>query len=269
MLTTISNAPTAALDRATTRNRLLPLLCDADFALLQPRLSPCALPLRKQLSSRGQVTANVVFVEEGIASMVATTGSQCNIEVGLIGQEGVTGIALIMGAVQSPYDTFIQSPGHGWSLEKQDLERAMETSATFRRQMILYCHTLMVQMAHTALANGRYTIEQRLARWLLMTRDRSLEGPAALTHEFLATMLGVRRPGVTAALNGLQKRGLINTRRGAITILDRTGLEDQTNGSYGTPEAEYDRLFSHAPARSGGSGAVRPLAAAVHGGLRR
>lgn len=77
-----------------------------------------------------------------------------------------------------------------------------------------------------------------------MTRDRSLDGPASLTHEFLATMLGVRRPGVTAALNGLEKRGLITTKRGAITILDRVGLEEQTNGSYGAPEAEYDRLFA-------------------------
>jgi CRP-like cAMP-binding protein len=255
----------SALDRATTRNRLLAGLSDADFALLRPGLVRCALPLRKQLQSRGRVMENAIFIEQGIASVIASTGSQGNIEVGLIGQEGVTGTALIMGAVLSPYDTFIQSPGHGWSLDRQNLHRAMATSASFRDRLILYCHTLMVQMAHTALANGRYTIEQRLARWLLMTRDRSLDGPAALTHEFLATMLGVRRPGVTTALNGLEQRGLIGTARGAITVLDRIGLEEQTNGSYGAPEAEYDRVFPPAPHRSGGEGAMRALAEAANG----
>lgn len=245
----IGNLLHGTLDRATTRNRLLARLSDADFVLLRPSLVPCALPLRKQLQSRGRVMENAVFIEDGIASVVASTGSQRAVEVGLIGHEGVTGAALIMGAVLSPYDTFIQAPGRGWSLNKQDLQKAMDASASLRHMLILYCHTLMVQMAHTALANGRYTIEERLARWLLMTRDRSLEGPAALTHEFLATMLGVRRPGVTAALKGLEKRGLISAGRGAITVLERGGLEDKSNGGYGAPEAEYERVF--APVRSG------------------
>jgi CRP-like cAMP-binding protein len=247
MLTQTGKVLNGAFERATSRNRLLAGLCDADFALLRPCLMQIALPLRRQMQSRGRAMENIVFIEEGIASVIASTGSQGNIEVGLIGHEGVTGAALIMGAVLSPYDTFIQAPGNGWSLGREDLHRILETSASFRRLLILYCHTLMVQMAHTALANGRHTIEQRLARWLLMTRDRSLDGPAALTHEFLATMLGVRRPGVTAALNALENRGLISTARGAITILDRVGLEQQTNGSYGAPEAEYESLFPSAP----------------------
>jgi CRP-like cAMP-binding protein len=235
--------PEGALDRATTRNRLLARLCDADYAALKPNLLPMALPPHKQLQSRSRAIENVVFIEEGIASVVVSTGSQRNIEVGLIGQEGVTGAALIMGAALSPYEIFMQAPGHGWSLEKKDLQFMMAASASFRNLLILYCQTLMVQMAHTALANGRYTIEERLARWLLMTRDRSVSGTAALTHEFLAIMLGVRRPGVTTALNALEKRGFITTKRGAITILERGGLEDQSNGCYGAPEAEYDRVF--------------------------
>jgi CRP-like cAMP-binding protein len=238
------------IDRATTRNGLLARLCDADYALLKSKLTPCALPLRKQLQVRGRATESVVFIEEGIASMMISTGSQRNIEVGLIGQEGVTGASLIMGAEPSPYDTFMQAQGRGWSLEKEELKFMMRASANFRNLLMLYCHTLMVQMAHTALANGRYTIEERLARWLLMTADRSLGGPAALTHEFLATMLGVRRPGVTTALNGLEKRGLITTARGAITIVKRGGLEDQSNGCYGAPEAEYERVFPPEKPRS-------------------
>jgi CRP-like cAMP-binding protein len=235
--------PEGPFDRATTRNRLLARLCDADYAALQLNLVPVALPLRKQLQSRGRMMENVIFIEEGIASVVVSTGSQRNIEVGLIGQEGVTGVSLIMGAALSPYEIFMQAPGRGWSLEKKELLRLMDASRGFRHLLNLYCHTLMVQMAHTALANGSYTIEERLSRWLLMTLDRSVSGSAALTHEFLATMLGVRRPGVTTALNGLEKRGFITTKRGAITILERGGLEDQSNGCYGAPEAEYERVF--------------------------
>jgi CRP-like cAMP-binding protein len=233
-----------AMDRATTRSLLLARLCDADYARLKLKLMPCALPLRKQLQVRGRAMENIVFIEEGIASMVIGTGSQRNIEVGLIGQEGVTGVSLILGAPISPYDIFMQAPGRGWSLEKKDMQFVMAASASFRNLLLLYCQTLMVQMAHTALANGRYTIEERLARWLLMTRDRSASGTAALTHEFLAAMLGVRRPGVTTALNRLEKRGLITTTRGSITILERGGLEDQSNGCYGAPEAEYELVFS-------------------------
>lgn len=163
MLLDSNNTTNGALNRATTRNRLLAGLSDADFALLRPALVPTALPLRKQLHSRCRVMENIIFIEEGIASVIASTGSQGHIEVGLIGHEGVAGVALIMGAGVSPYDTFIQAPGCGWSLDKRDLRRIMDASAGFRERLILYCHTLMVQMAYTALANGRYTIEQRLA----------------------------------------------------------------------------------------------------------
>ena len=102
---------------------------------------------------------------------------------------------------------------------------------------------MLIQTSQTALANGRSKIEERLARWLLMAHDRLQEDALPLTHDFLATMLGVRRPGVTLALNLLEKKGLITTTRAAIRIPDREGLKRVCNGAYGVAEAEYDRLF--------------------------
>jgi CRP-like cAMP-binding protein len=108
---------------------------------------------------------------------------------------------------------------------------------------LLYAYAFSVQTTCTALANGRSKIEERLARWILMARDRIDIDELALTHEFLSLMLGVRRSGVTVALHLLVRAGLIQAHRGIITILDRQGLEDISNGSYGVPEAEYQRLF--------------------------
>jgi CRP-like cAMP-binding protein len=109
--------------------------------------------------------------------------------------------------------------------------------------MLRYGHAFVVQTGHTAMANGRSKVEERLARWLVMAHDRLDGDELPLTHEFLAIMLGVRRPGVTVALNLLEKDGLIDANRGVISIIDRKGLEEKSNGAYGVPEAEFRRLF--------------------------
>ena len=119
----------------------------------------------------------------------------------------------------------------------------MERSPSLHRALLRYIHTLVTQMAFTSLANGRYKIEERLARWLLMADDRAGADPIQLTHEFLALMLGARRAGVTNALSDFQKRGILEVARARITIINRGALEDAANGSYGVPEAEYSRLF--------------------------
>jgi CRP-like cAMP-binding protein len=116
--------------------------------------------------------------------------------------------------------------------------------------LLRYANTLMAQMAYTALANGRYKIEERLARWLLMADDRAEGSTINLTHEFLALMLGARRAGVTNALSLFQKRGILQMRRGVIAIKDRPALEEAANGSYGVPEAEYRRLFGDGNAQA-------------------
>lgn len=225
------------------RNRLLAGLPANDIALLEPHLSPVDLPLRRYLEHRDRDIEEVFFIETGIASVVANGYSAKSIEVGLIGREGVSGAAVFTGATRSPHDTFMQVAGAGFKMPAEPLAHAFAISETLRQTVLKYLHCYLIQTAQTAFANGRGKIEERLARWLLMANDR-LDGDAApLTHEFLAMMLGVRRPGVTMALNALEQRGLIDTQRGAIAIADRKGLEEHAGSFYGVPEGEYRRLF--------------------------
>ena len=232
-----------ALARDTTRNRLLSSLTQSDFELLCPLLTPIALEMRKKLQLKGQKIESIYFLEQGIASIVVNAGDERRIEIGLVGREGVTGLPLIMGAEVSPNDTFMQTAGFGLRVNGQDLLRAMDESPSLRAHLILYAHTLMTQISYTALSDGRFKLDERLARWLVMARDRAEDDTLTLTHEFLAIMLGVRRAGVTTTLLSLEHRSIIQTKRGAITILDRDALIDAANGSYGAPEAEFERLF--------------------------
>jgi CRP-like cAMP-binding protein len=233
------------LDASTTfsGNRILAGLSKADLGLLSPSLAPVDLPLRKMLEARSRRIDHVYFLESGLASVVASGGSNHAIEVAVIGSEGMTGQAIVLAADRSPHETFIQSPGTGWRILAADLRAAMAKSPSLRERLLRYAHVLGVQMGYTALANGRYKLEERLARWLLMAQDRADGAEVILTHEFLATMLGTRRPGVTAALNELQRAGIIASERGRVTVLDRHALEETANGSYGAAEAEYARLF--------------------------
>jgi CRP-like cAMP-binding protein len=226
-----------------TTNRILSRLSKTDYALVESQLSPVDLPLRKQLELSRRLIEHVYFPEGGIVSVVANGDNKQGIEVGLIGREGMTGLAVVMGADRSPHQTFVQSAGRGWRIRSDDLRAAIGKSVTLHRRFLLYGHAFLLQTGYTAMANGRSKIEDRLARWLLMAHDRIDGDTLSLTHEFLSIMLGVRRPGVTHALNLLERIGLIQASRGIITIIDRDGLIESSNGAYGTPEAEFNRLF--------------------------
>jgi CRP-like cAMP-binding protein len=229
--------------REKMRNRILARLSPADFALLKPGFTWVDLPVRKLLEVRGRRIEHVYFPESGLASVVVTGAGHHSLEVGMIGREGMTGLSVVLAADRSPCETFMQSAGEGWRIAVDDLLAATEKSAGLRNIFLRHAHAVTTQMCFTALSNGSYKIEERLARWLLMAQDRS-DGPEVfLTHEFLSVMLGVRRPGVTAALGDLEKLGVIAAKRGSVTILNRGGLEDAANGGYGAPEAEYERLF--------------------------
>lgn len=225
------------------KSKILAGLSKSDTALLQPSLTPVELPVRKLLEARNRRIEHVYFLDSGLASVVASGGTNHSIEIAIIGREGMTGLPILMSTDRSPHETFIQSAGAGWRIAAADLRAAMDQSVTLRDRLQQYAHTVTVQMGFTALANGRYKLEERLARWLVMALDRSDDSNVALTHEFLAVMLGTRRPGITTALNALEKSGLIESRRGLVVILDREALEETANGSYGAAEAEYTRLF--------------------------
>ena len=215
-------------------NRILAGLLPADLGLLEPNLEPVDLPVRKQLHPRTRRIEHVYFPESGIASVVAN--GEHEIEIGIIGREGVTAVSVVMGNEERPrYETYMQVAGKGHRLSVDHLREALDASATLRKAFLLYAYAYMTQMADTALSNGRHKIEERLARWLLLADDRLDGSKIPLTHEFLGVMLGTARPGVTIALQELERRGWITHKRGVITIIDRKGLLRSSNGAYFRP----------------------------------
>jgi CRP-like cAMP-binding protein len=226
---------------SSTNNLLLNSLSSADLALVAPNLDPVTLKVRTDLVEPNRPIKAAYFIEEGIASVVAASKSRCEVEVGLIGSEGMSGIALIMGDNRSPNHTYMQVAGSGHRIAARDLRVALERSRSLHSILLKYAHSFLVLSTQTAVANGRAGIEARLARWLLMSQDRLRSATLPLTHEFISLMLGVRRAGVTETLQKLNKRRLLEYERGLITILDRKGLEEAANGFYGIPERELRR----------------------------
>jgi CRP-like cAMP-binding protein len=221
----------------TLRNRLLASLSSGDYALLKPDLESVALAARQILEAPNTPITHSYFIESGLASIVARN-SHKRLEVGLIGCEGMTGLPIVLGSDRSPHETFIPVAGEGKRIAADKLRAAMQKSRSLERAFLKCAHEFMNQTATTALSNGTASLEERLARWLLMANDRLEGNEIPLTHEFLSLMLGVRRAGVTVALNYLEKRGIIQLARGDIIILDREGLMASANGNYHQPEAQ-------------------------------
>jgi CRP-like cAMP-binding protein len=213
-------------------NRILAGLPSEDFALLEPHLEPVDLPVKKRLEIAKRRIDQVYFIEAGFTSVVANGSNKPSIEVGIIGREGMTGLAVLLGSERAAHDSYVQVAGKGQRISAAKLREVDERSPTLHRAMLRYANTFLLQTTTTALANGRSKIEERLARWLLMAADRVDGKELPLTHEFLGLMLGTYRPGVTKAVQALEKEDLITARRGSITILDRRGLEKRSNGTY-------------------------------------
>jgi len=234
------------LQQSSLRNVLLSALSPNDFALLQSRLIPVPLGVREVLVEPNEFIESVHFLESGIGSIVAISPGGERIEVGNLGREGMAGTAIILGVDRTPLLTFMQVAGSALRMRADALQEAMESSRALRDLFLRYAQSVALQTAHTALANGRYTVPERLARWILMSHDRLDGDDVPLTHEFLALMLGVRRAGVTVNLHVLEGERMIKATRGHIRILDRSKLEEVAGDSYGLPEAEYARLIGSA-----------------------
>ncbi|TPJ31620.1 MULTISPECIES: Crp/Fnr family transcriptional regulator [unclassified Mesorhizobium] len=226
------------------RNYILKSIAAEDFALLQPSMHRVELAINARLEEPYHSIEHIYFPETGIASVVATMTGGRQSEVGIIGRDGMTGVTIILGQDSSPNATYIQVASNGWCLPVENLRAAIAESRTLRESLLRYAHAFLVQSSRTALVNGHSKIEERLGRWLLMVHDRVGGSKINLTHEFLATMLGSRRTGVTAALQMLEYRGLVHARRGEITIVDRAGMIKLTRGAYGEEE---QRHFGIAP----------------------
>ena len=225
------------------RNQLLSALSSANVDLLQPHLKLVTMETRKNLEEPNKPIKHVYFMEDGFASVVATS-DRVNVEVGLIGREGMSGLTIVLGNHRTPHSTYIQAAGHAQRISVPHLRTAMQASTSMRGLFMKFVQAFMIQTSHTAVANARAKIEVRLARWILMAHDRIEANHLPLTHEFLALMLGVRRAGVTEALHVLESRRLIKSSRGQVVVRDRKGIERSAGSSYGIPEAEYRRLIA-------------------------
>ena len=231
--------------QASVRNRLLSALPPDDFGLLQPHLEPTSLEPRQWIIETQQPIRHVYFPERSIVSILADT-AQGRIEVGIVGPEGMAGLPVVHGIDHSPHGYLVQAAGQALRITAQNLRTAVRQSESLHARLLRYAHARMVQTAQTAYANAGFGIEARLARWVLMTDDRVEGDDLPLTHEFLSMMLGVRRPGVTLAMQALESNGLIRASYGRITALDRAGLEALARDAYGLAEAEYARVMGQA-----------------------
>lgn len=225
------------------RNRLLAVLSPTDLALLQPHLRSLAVPVRHEMERPNRRIDTVYFMNAGFASVVAVQTDETQVEVGLIGYEGMTGTAVVLGGNQSPHSTYVQNAGEAQYIKAEELRKAMRASESLRSLLLKYVQAFMVQTSQTAIVNARAHIDRRLARWILMAHDRIGDKTLSLTHEFLSLMLGVRRSGVTEALQSLNRQKLIENGRNKIVVLNRTAIEKLAGSCYGVPEKEYRRLI--------------------------
>jgi len=209
---------------ANEGNKLLSTLLLSDFLLMQPHLKPIDLRFRHRFQMANRIMKTVHFPDSGIIS-VATNGGRHQAQIGLIGREGMTGVSIVFGSQYSPFDLQVEVEGQAQSIDTETLTALMYRSPSIRTALIEYLRSLWLQFADTAAANANGTIEQRLARLLLLVGEKLVSDEIHLTHEQLATMLSVRRAGVTVTLHDLNASGLISLRRASIQINDHVGLQ--------------------------------------------
>jgi CRP-like cAMP-binding protein len=229
---------------AAFRNGLLAALCEKDRDLFRSTLEYVPLSLRHSVEEAGAPIGEVYFPESGCLSVVAQApGHNRRIEVALIGYEGMSGLGVVLGDNRAVNDVVVRVAGAGWRASADNVSDAMRQSPTLYQHLLRYVHAFIAQASQTALSHGRAKLEERLARWLLMSQDRFKADRLITTHDYVAETLGVRRAGITLALHMLEAKGLIRSARNQITICDRLGLSQHANGSYGIAEAVYARLF--------------------------
>jgi CRP-like cAMP-binding protein len=204
------------------------------------------LAFDQTLFAAESVISVVLFVESGMVSLLATLEGGEQIEVGVIGNEGLIGLPLIFGDDHSLVEARVQMEGTALQIGAAEFRAAMEESAALRRLLHRYALAFQAQVTMTAACNARHPIEQRLARWLLIAHDRAGGDEFPITHEFISMMIGVRRPGVTVAAGALQKAGLVRYARGRMEIIDRPGLEAASCECYHVARREFGRLLGPA-----------------------
>ena len=211
---------------------------------LLDRCETVDLVLEEILQQPGAPIRHALFPLGSFVSQLTPAGGHDRMEIGLAGNEGMVGATLVLGIARAPAVAMVQGAGRALRMETVLFRQELERSVELRDALLRYVYVVMCQLAQTAVCTRFHVVEERLARWLLMTSDRAHSRDFHITHEFLATMLGVRRAGVTRAAGSLQTLGLIRYGRGDINILDRRGLERAACVCYATDRATYARVLS-------------------------
>ncbi len=220
-------------------NRILAALPKQVYQTLLPKMRLVGLSQGETLYDTGQAIQFIYLPNDSVISLVQMTRDGISVEVGLVGMEGMVGIPIILGATASPYRAVVLVPGVSMIMEASVLRDQFNRPGPLQNLLHRYTHGLMMQLSCTVVCNRTHKIEERLARWLLMVRDRQHSDEFRLTHESIAEMLGVRRASVTQAAGTLQKAGLIRYNHGKITILDRKGLEEAACECYGISGEDF------------------------------
>ena len=226
------------------QNHLLAALPTAEFDRLIPHLELTPMLLGDVLYEPGGQLQHAYFPTSAIVSLQYVTESGASAETAGVGNEGVVGISLFMGGNTTPSSAVVQTAGYAYRLERRQLMLEFDRAGPTQRLLLRYTQALITQITQTAVCNRHHSVEQQLCRWLLLTLDRVPTGELVMTQELVASMLGVRREGITEAAGKLQQAGLIRYRRGHISVLARAGLEARTCECYAVVKTEIHRLLS-------------------------
>ncbi len=225
-------------------NHLLAALPTAEFESLAAHLQLVPLPLGEMLYEPGGQMPHAYFPTTAIVSLHYVMADGASAESAGVGNEGVVGVSLFMGGNTTSSAAVVQTAGHAYRLESRKLLEEFNRAGLMQRLLLRYTQALMTQMAQTAACNRHHSVEQQLCRWLLLTLDRMATNDLVMTQELIASMLGVRREGITEAAGNLQRAGVISYRRGHIAVLDRRGLEGRVCECYAVVKTELKRLLS-------------------------
>ena len=221
-------------------NRILSALPHEEYEQLRPKLRDVHFKIGEIIYQPEEAIEYVYFINRGICSWLATLEDGNTVEAGVIGPEGVAGVPVLLGASSTPNQGLAQADLLVSRISSRDVITEFRKGGELNRMILRFVHSMFTQVAQTAACNRLHTLDQRLARWLLMTHDRTIGDSCPLTQEFLSRMLGVRRAGVSVAANSLRQNGLIDYHRSDIRILDRKGLEDVSCECYEIVRQEYD-----------------------------
>lgn len=226
------------------QNRLLAALAPETRQRIYPHLRFVPMPLGKVLYEAGGAQRGVYFPTDCIVSLLYVLQDGASAEISVVGNEGLVGIALLMGGGTTPSRALVQSAGHAFRMSATRIQEEFHRNGQMQLLILRYTQALITQMSQTAVCNRHHDVEQQLCRWLLLSLDRLRGNELVMTQELIANMLGVRREGVTEAARKLQALGVIRYSRGKITVLDRKKLEKRCCECYGVVKRETDRLLS-------------------------